>query len=147
MHSLIFICNYFPFVRHLGARAIIVKSFARIHETNLKKQGLLPLTFADPSGKILLPACGCGYRFFYSNIFKILYYVIFFIIDYDKINPGDKISLLGLKNLTPGKPVDCVIKHAGGKTTQIKLNHSMNEGQIKWFQAGSALNYMKESKA
>lgn len=35
--------------RHLGARAIIVKSFARIHETNLKKQGLLPLTFNDPS--------------------------------------------------------------------------------------------------
>ncbi len=35
--------------RHLGARAVIVKSFARIHETNLKKQGLLPLTFADPA--------------------------------------------------------------------------------------------------
>ena len=35
--------------RHLGARAILVKSFARIHETNLKKQGLLPLTFADPA--------------------------------------------------------------------------------------------------
>jgi len=33
--------------RHLGARAVIVKSFARIHETNLKKQGLLALTFAD----------------------------------------------------------------------------------------------------
>ena len=35
--------------RHLGGRAIIVKSFARIHETNLKKQGMLPLTFADPN--------------------------------------------------------------------------------------------------
>lgn len=35
--------------RHLGGRAVIVKSFARIHETNLKKQGLLPLTFADPA--------------------------------------------------------------------------------------------------
>ena len=35
--------------RHLGGRAIIVKSFARIHETNLKKQGMLPLTFANPS--------------------------------------------------------------------------------------------------
>lgn len=33
--------------RHLGAKAIIVKSFARIHETNLKKQGLLALTFAN----------------------------------------------------------------------------------------------------
>ena len=35
--------------RFLGGRAIIVKSFARIHETNLKKQGMLPLTFANPS--------------------------------------------------------------------------------------------------
>lgn len=34
--------------RHLGARAVIVRSFARIHETNLKKQGILALTFADP---------------------------------------------------------------------------------------------------
>ena len=58
--------------RHLGGRAIIVKSFARIHETNLKKQGLLPLTFANPS-------------------------------DYDKIQPTDKISLLDLKSLSPGK--------------------------------------------
>ncbi len=35
--------------RWLGGRAIIVKSFARIHETNLKKQGMLPLTFANPA--------------------------------------------------------------------------------------------------
>ncbi|MCX8011292.1 MAG: aconitase family protein, partial [Ignavibacteria bacterium] len=34
--------------RHLGGKAIIVKSFARIHETNLKKQGMLALTFANP---------------------------------------------------------------------------------------------------
>jgi len=35
--------------RFLGGVAIIVKSFARIHETNLKKQGLLPLTFSNPA--------------------------------------------------------------------------------------------------
>jgi aconitase A len=35
--------------RFLGGKAIIVKSFARIHETNLKKQGVLPLTFANPA--------------------------------------------------------------------------------------------------
>lgn len=35
--------------RHLGGAAVIVRSFARIHESNLKKQGILPLTFADPS--------------------------------------------------------------------------------------------------
>ena len=33
--------------RHLGVRVVLVKSFARIHETNLKKQGMLALTFAD----------------------------------------------------------------------------------------------------
>merc|ERR1712167_334767 len=48
--------------RHLGGRAVITRSFARIHETNLKKQGMLPLTFSDvadydkiqPSDKITI---------------------------------------------------------------------------------------------
>jgi len=35
--------------RHLGCAAVIVRGFARIHETNLKKQGILPLMFADPA--------------------------------------------------------------------------------------------------
>lgn len=35
--------------RHLGVKAVVVKSFARIHETNLKKQGMLALTFDNPS--------------------------------------------------------------------------------------------------
>jgi aconitate hydratase len=35
--------------RYQGCKAILVRSFARIHEANLKKQGVLPLTFADPS--------------------------------------------------------------------------------------------------
>jgi len=33
--------------RHLGVKVVLVKSFARIHETNLKKQGMLGLTFAN----------------------------------------------------------------------------------------------------
>ncbi|XP_052070780.1 aconitate hydratase, mitochondrial-like [Mytilus californianus] len=99
--------------RHLGGRAVIVKSFARIHETNLKKQGMLPLTFANPS-------------------------------DYDKIQPTDKISLLGLSSMAPGKPVTCEIKHSDGSKDTIQLNHTFNEGQITWFKAGSALNRMKE---
>lgn len=99
--------------RHLNGRAIIVKSFARIHETNLKKQGLLPLTFSNPD-------------------------------DYDKIQPTDKISLLDLKSLSPGKPVKCEIKHADGSKDTILLNHTFNESQLEWFRAGSALNYMKE---
>src|SRR5581483_10411061 len=35
--------------RYLGCVVVLVRSFARIHETNLKKQGILPLTFADPA--------------------------------------------------------------------------------------------------
>jgi aconitate hydratase len=35
--------------RHLGCKAVVAKSFARIHETNLKKQGVLPLKFKDPA--------------------------------------------------------------------------------------------------
>ncbi|NP_001337055.1 aconitase 2 L homeolog [Xenopus laevis] len=99
--------------RHLGGRAIITKSFARIHETNLKKQGLLPLTFSDPA-------------------------------DYDRIHPEDKITLAGLKDLAPGKPVKCIITHQNGSQETILLNHTFNETQIEWFQAGSALNRMKE---
>ena len=39
--------------RHLGCAAVIVRSFARIHETNLKKQGMLPLHFAERSAATL----------------------------------------------------------------------------------------------
>ncbi|XP_043535818.1 aconitate hydratase, mitochondrial [Chiloscyllium plagiosum] len=99
--------------RHLGGRAIIVKSFARIHETNLKKQGLLPLTFNDPA-------------------------------DYDKVQPDDQVSIIGLKDFAPGKPLTCILKHKDGSQDKIVLNHTFNEGQIEWFRAGSALNRMKE---
>jgi len=99
--------------RHLGGRAVIVKSFARIHETNLKKQGMLPLTFDNPA-------------------------------DYDKIKPTDRISILGLADLQPGSPVTAEIHHADGASEKITLNQTMNQGQIEWFQAGSALNRMKE---
>ncbi len=42
--------------RHLGCRAVITRSFARIHETNLKKQGVLPLTFVNPDDYDLIEA-------------------------------------------------------------------------------------------
>lgn len=62
---------------------------------------------------------------------------------YFQVQPTSKISLLGLANLAPGKQVDCEIKN-GDKVDKIKLNHTMNEQQIEWFRAGSALNRMKE---
>lgn len=42
------------------------------------------------------------------------------------------------------QPVECQIKHSDGSTEKILLNHSLNEQQIAWFKAGSALNRMKE---
>ena len=94
--------------RFLNVRAVITKSFARIHETNLKKQGILPLTFADAK-------------------------------DYDKIEMNDRLSVLDLANLAPGKPVAVIIHKATGDV-KIQANHSMTAQQITWFKAGSALN-------
>lgn len=98
--------------RHLGGVAVIVKSFARIHETNLKKQGMLPLTFSDPS-------------------------------DYDKIGSRDRVSIIGLTGLTPGKPLTLRLHKEDGSTMDIEVKHSFNEEQIEWFKAGSALNKIK----
>jgi aconitate hydratase len=102
--------------RFLGAAAIIVRSFARIHESNLKKQGVLPLTFANPS-------------------------------DYDKVEESDRVSLVGLSGLAPGKPVTAVLHHAGGREERIELRHTLNEEQIAWFRAGSALNLLRQQGA
>ena len=98
--------------RLLGAAAIITRSFARIHESNLKKQGLLPFSFADPA-------------------------------DYDKVLADDRISLIGLADLAPGKPVRCLLKHADGSQDSFDLQHTFNETQIHWFKAGSAMNHMR----
>ena len=95
--------------RLLGGAAVIARAFARIHESNLKKQGLLALTFQDPA-------------------------------EYDRIREDDRISLVGLAAMAPGKPVDCIIKHADGTTETLKLNHSFGASQLEWFRKGSALN-------
>lgn len=97
--------------RFLGGRAIIVKSFARIHETNLKKQGMLALTFKNPQ-------------------------------DYDLIREDDTLAIRGLSSFAPGVPLKLEIKHGDGSANTIDLNHTFNEGQIAWFEAGSALNAM-----
>lgn len=137
--------------RHLGGRAIIVKSFARIHETNLKKQGVLPLTFANPSDydKVMIFSHFSLWYFTESFAFIWNWFQIFIhsVLLWFQIQPTDKISLLGLANLTPGKPLDAEIKHADGSVDKIKLNHTLNDQQIKWFQAGSALNRMKQIAA
>src|SRR6266542_659407 len=94
--------------RLLGGAAVIVRSFARIHESNLKKQGLLALTFQNPA-------------------------------DYDRIREDDRISLIGLAAMAPGKPVECLVKHADGTTETLRLSHSFSASQLEWFRKGSAL--------
>ena len=42
------------------------------------------------------------------------------------------------------QPVKCVVKHSNGSQDEFSLNHTMNETQIEWFRAGSALNRMAE---
>jgi len=98
--------------RFLGCAAVITKSLARIHETNLKKQGILALTFSNPD-------------------------------DYEKILEDDKISLVELNDIQPGKQVKCIISHADGNKDEILLNHSYNKAQIEWFKSGSALNVLR----
>ena len=99
--------------RHLGVAAVIVKSFARIHETNLKKQGMLGLTFATES-------------------------------DYDKIQENDTFNFVDLADFAPGKPLTLEVLHADGSQDNIFLNHTYNASQIEWFEAGSALNLIKQ---
>jgi aconitate hydratase len=95
--------------RLLGGAAVIARSFARIHESNLKKQGLLALTFRDPA-------------------------------DYDRLREDDRVSLVGLNDMAPGKPVECRIAHADGTSETIQLNHTFGASQLEWFRRGSALN-------
>lgn len=102
--------------RNLGVRIVLVKSFARIHETNLKKQGMLALTFANKD-------------------------------DYNKIKEDDTFDLLGLNSFVPGSQFTLRIHHSNGNTDDILVNHTYNQTQIAWFQAGSALNLIrKQSK-
>ncbi|MDE1862879.1 MAG: aconitate hydratase [Thaumarchaeota archaeon] len=101
--------------RYLGCAAVIARSFARIHETNLKKQGVLALTFANPA-------------------------------DYDKIRETDKISIIGLSKMESGQQIQGIIHHEDGSRESILLNHSYNKYQIRWFQAGSALNILREKE-
>jgi len=99
--------------RHLGVRVVLVKSFARIHETNLKKQGMLGLTFANKE-------------------------------DYNLVREKDVVDVTGLGQLEPGKPVEIKVNHIDGTTDSFPANHTLNENQIKWFKAGSALNLIRQ---
>lgn len=99
--------------RYLGGVAIIAKSFARIHEANLKKQGMLALTFANEA-------------------------------DYDRVQPSDRISIVGLEQFAPGSPVFLRVSPSveGATAWECQVNHTFTQEQIEYFKAGSALNLM-----
>jgi len=101
--------------RFLNVKVVLAKSFARIHETNLKKQGMLALTFENKD-------------------------------DYDKIRKDDCISIVGMQHFRPGKPLTVVLSHADKSFETFSVNHTFNDLQIKWYRAGSALNYLKNGK-
>lgn len=100
--------------RFLGVRVILAKSFARIHETNLKKQGMLALTFADKD-------------------------------DYNKVREDDLLSVVGLTEFAPGRPLTVILRHADGTEDRLAAPHTYNAAQIEWFKAGSALNSQKQT--
>jgi aconitate hydratase len=101
--------------RLLGCAAVLVRSFPRIYESNLKKQGVLPLTFADAA-------------------------------DYEKARETDRVSVTGLSELAPGRDVGVVFHHDDGSEDAVSARHSMNDEQITWFRAGSALNLLRAAR-
>jgi len=98
--------------RHLGAKAVIVRSFARIHETNLKKQGVLGLTFVNPA-------------------------------DYDRVREDDRVAITGITELAPGANLELTLTHSDGTAESFPVAHTLNDEQIDWFRAGSALNKIR----
>ncbi len=102
--------------RYMNGRAVVVRSFARIHETNLKKQGVLPLTFADPAV-------------------------------YEEIEAASRISVLGLADLAPDRPVRCRLAKGDGTLLDFQCTHTLSEEHIEWFRAGGALNLIRARRA
>ncbi|KXS22443.1 aconitate hydratase mitochondrial precursor [Gonapodya prolifera JEL478] len=101
--------------RYLGCRLIITRSFARIHETNLKKQGILPLTFVDPTAyDVITPG---------STV--------------------STVGIASEK--VPSSPIKVVVQRPGLETVVIECAHTMSVDQWEWFKAGSALNYIRKT--
>ncbi|KAF4996489.1 hypothetical protein FDECE_12405 [Fusarium decemcellulare] len=103
--------------RHLGCVAIIARSFARIHETNLKKQGVLALTFSNEED--------------YSRINSSDRISIHGVAD---LEPGKTLALRVIPTNGEGQEW----------TTQVR--HTMTLEEIEYFRAGSALNLMANRK-
>ena len=106
--------------RYLGGLAVIARSFARIHETNLKKQGMLPLTFDNPAD--------------YDRICKGDA-ITLIGVEEGELLPRQQI-VMRVENPSP--------LH---ESWEARLNHSYHAGQIPWLRAGSALNSIKQTQS
>ena len=103
--------------RFRNAKVIFARSFARIHETNLKKQGLVPLTFADPATYDLI----------------------------ERGRPHQRARPRRRSRRT--SPCTCQIVKPDGTTIDFRGNQTFSDEQIEWFRAGSALNIVKQRVA
>jgi aconitate hydratase len=65
--------------------------------------------------------------------------------DYDKVREDDRLSIVGINTFAPNQPLTAVAYHADGSEDFFLVNHTYNDLQIKWYQAGSALNYIKKN--
>lgn len=102
--------------RFLGGEMILVKSFARIHETNLKKQGMLPLTFANEADYDKLS---------HGDVLETVNLV-------DMLNKnGDNGGIIKVK-----------VTKLNGETFEIDTKHTMSKDQVDFFKAGSAINHI-----
>ena len=106
--------------KFLGGSIILVKSFARIHETNLKKQGMLPLTFADEAD--------------YDKISSG-----------DLLTTVDLKDMIA-KNGNNGGVLTVKVTKKDGSTFDILCKHTMSKDQVDFFKAGSAINHIGNLK-
>ncbi|OAG43854.1 aconitate hydratase, mitochondrial [Fonsecaea monophora] len=100
--------------RYLGGQVILAKSFARIHETNLKKQGVVPLTFVNKEDYDRIDAC-------------------------DHVDTEGLWDVL--KNGGQGE-VNLKVTKKNGETFTIPVNHTLSKDQCGFILAGSALNLL-----
>ncbi|KAJ2884715.1 aconitate hydratase, partial [Coemansia asiatica] len=104
--------------RFLGCNMVVARSFARIHETNLKKQGVLPLVFARPDE---------DYFLFTSDPHEL----VIRTEGVTSISESEPVVTLAVDRVRDGETVE---------THRIQCHHTMSADQIGWFKAGSALN-------
>ena len=68
-------------------------------------------------------------------------------LDYERVLVDDKVDIVELDALAPGRRVKVVLRHVDGSTDEIETTHTMSEEHIAWFIAGSALNLLAAQQA